>query len=300
MEKMAEAFDWALMRSFLAVMEAGSLLGAARQLSSSQPTLGRHVAQLEAQLGVPLFERTGHGLQPTEAARAIAGHARVMQQGADAVARTLARDQAGIAGTVRISASRAVASYLLPPLLADLRLREPQLAIEVVSSNAVSNLLRREADIAIRMVRPVQASLIARKVASVALCACAHEDYLRRKGVPRTAQDLPRFDLIGYDHDDTILRGFRAMGVEITREAFAVRSDDDIVLWQSIRAGLGVGFAARYIAAGDARVRTVLPELSIPPLPVWLTVHREIRGSARIRAVYDFLASAIPAALAAP
>ena len=115
-----------------------------------------------------------------------------------------------------------------------------------------------------------------------------------------TPQDLPRFDLIGYDHDDTILRGFRAMGVEITREAFAVRSDDDIVLWQSIRAGLGVGFAARYIAAGDARVRTVLPELSIPPLPVWLTVHREIRGSARIRAVYDFLASAIPAALAAP
>ena len=282
---MAEAFDWALMRSFLAVMEAGSLLGAARQLSSSQPTLGRHVAQLEAQLGVPLFERTGHGLQP---------------QGADAVARTLTRDQAGIAGTVRISASRAVASYLLPPLLADLRLREPQLAIEVVSSNAVSNLLRREADIAIRMVRPVQASLIARKVASVALCACAHEDYLRRKGVPRTAQELPRFDLIGYDHDDTILRGFRAMGVEVTREVFAVRSDDDIVLWQSIRAGLGVGFAARYIAAGDARVRTVLPELSIPPLPVWLTVHREIRGSARIRAVYDFLASAIPAALAAP
>ncbi len=297
---MAEEFDWTLMRSFLAVMECGSLLGAARRLSSSQPTLGRHVAQLEAQLGVPLFERTGHGLQPTDAARAIAGHARAMQQGADAVARTLARSETGVKGTVRISASRAVASFLLPPLLADLRLREPQLAIEVVSSNEVSNLLRREADIAIRMVRPEQASLIARKVAAVPLCACAHEDYLRRKGVPRTPQDLLRHELIGYDRDDTIVRGMRGMGLEISREAFGVRSDDDIVLWQSIRAGLGVGFAARYIAAGDPRVRTVLPELPIPPLPVWLTVHREIRASVRIRAVYDFLASAIPAALAAP
>ena len=143
---MAEAFDWALMRSFLAVMEAGSLLGAARQLSSSQPTLGRHVAQLEAQLGVPLFERTGHGLQPTEAARAIAGHARVMQQGADAVAHALARDQAGIAGTVRISASRAVASYLLPPLLADLRLREPQLAIQRVAAQVLQRQLGQRED----------------------------------------------------------------------------------------------------------------------------------------------------------
>ncbi|MGO4332359.1 LysR family transcriptional regulator [Cupriavidus sp. M-11] len=296
---MADEFDWTLMRSFLAVMECGSLLGAARRLASSQPTLGRHVAQLEAQLGVPLFERTGHGLRPTDAARAIAGHARAMQEGADAVARALAGSDAGIAGTIRVSASRVVASYLLPPLLADLRLREPQLAIEVVSSNEVSNLLRREADIAIRMVRPSQASLIARKVASLALCACAHEDYLRRKGVPRTARDLLRHELIGYDRDDTIVRGLRGTGLEITRDAFSVRSDDDIVLWQSIRAGLGVGFAARYLVAGDARVRTVLPALPIPPLPVWLTVHREIRGSARIRTVYDFLASAIPAAVAA-
>jgi len=296
---MAMDFDWALMRSFLAVMDSGSLLGAARRLGGSQPTLGRHVAQLEAQLGVPLFERTGHGLRATDAARTIAEHARAMQQGADAVARALARSQAGIAGTVRVSASRPVASFLLPPLLADLRLREPQLEIEVVSSNEVSNLLRREADIAIRMVRPTQASLIARKVATVSICACAHEDYLRRKGVPRTPQELLRHELIGYDRDDIILRGCRAMGLEVGRDAFALRSDDDIVLWQAIRAGLGVGFAARYIAAGDPRVRPVLPDLPIPELPVWLTVHREIRASGRIRAVYDFLAKAIPAALAA-
>lgn len=292
------AFDWTLMRSFLAVLERGSLLAAARQLGSSQPTVGRHVAELERQLGVVLFERTGRGLVPTQVALSIADHARAMAGSAAAIGRTLTGQTRQLAGAVRVSASQVVAAHLLPPLIATLRAREPGIAIEVVASNALSNLLRREADIAIRMVRPSQSSLVSRRIGTAAIGAYAHQEYLRRRGVPRSPADLLRHDLIGFDRDDLILRSFRVMGLPVDRDAFQVRSDDHLVLWESIRAGLGIGFTATWLARRDPSLQRVLPDLPIPSLPFWLTVHREIRSSARIRAVYDFLAQAIPAALA--
>jgi DNA-binding transcriptional LysR family regulator len=291
-------FDWTLMRSFLAVVERGSLQAAARHLGHSQPTLGRHVAELERQLGTVLFERTGRGLVPTPAAQAIAAHARAMADDAAAISRTLAGQSRQAVGAVRITASQTVAVHLLPPLLAQLREREPAIGIDLVASNTISNLLRREADIAIRMVRPQQTSLVARRIGAAGIGAYAHRDYLRRRGVPRSAGDLLRHELIGMDQDERIIRSFRKLGYPIGREAFALRSDDHLVLWEAVRAGLGIGFAATWLAAREPAVQRVLPDLRVPPLPVWLTVHREIRASARIRAVYDFLAQAIPPALA--
>lgn len=296
--KAGTPFDWTLMRSFLAVLERGSLLGAARSLGSSQPTLGRHVAELERQLGVALFERTGRGLVPTREALSIVEHARAMDASAEAVGRTLTGQSRALAGSVRITASQMVAAHMLPPMLARLREQEPSIAIEVVSSNAISNLLRREADIAIRMVRPAQSSLVARRIGQAEIGVYAHQDYLRRRGVPRTPADLSRHDLVGFDHDDLIIRTFHAMGHPIGRDSFGIRSDDHLVLWQALRAGLGVGFAARWLADREPSIQCILPDLPIPALPVWLTVHREIRSSARIRAVFEFLARAIPAALA--
>jgi DNA-binding transcriptional LysR family regulator len=291
-------FDWTLMRSFLAVLERGSLLAAARHLRSSQPTLGRHVAELERQLGAVLFERTGRGLVPTPQALSIAEHARAMGSHADAIGRALTGQSTEVAGSVRITASQIVAVHLLPPVLARLREREPGIAIEVVASNAITNLLRREADIAIRMVRPEQVALVARRIGSAAIGAFAHVDYLRRRGVPRVPGDLLRHDLIGFDQDDLIIRSFRSMGQPIHRDAFGIRSDDHLVLWQALRAGMGIGFTATWLAGREPLLQRVLPDLAIPALPVWLTVHREIRSSARIRVVYDFLARTIPMALA--
>ncbi len=290
-------FDWTLMRSFLAVVDAGSLLGAARMLGSNQPTLGRHIAQLEAQLGLALFERTGRGLSPTAAAATVAEHARAMRDGADAVLRSVTRHRERTTGTVRLTASQPVACYLLPPLLAQLQAAEPGIAVEVVASNKLSNLLRREADIALRMLRPTQTSLIARHIAKVGVCAAAHRDYLSVHGTPKRPEDLANHRLIGYDQDDIIIRAFSARGQSIGRDHFTVRSDDLIVQWQALRNGLGIGFVADYMAANDPHVQRLLPELAIPPLPVWLTVHREIRSSPHIRTVYDFLATAIPALL---
>lgn len=288
-------FDWRLVRSFLAALDHGSLLGAARLLRASQPTVGRHIAELESQLGVLLFERTGRGLVPTATALKLADAARGMEAGALQLAQTLSGAQTQTSGTVRITASVPVAVQLMPPLLAAMRQTLPDIQIELVSSNQVSNLLRREADIAVRMVRPDQTSLVAKRIGQVGLGAYAHRSYLARRGTPRQPTDLLQHELIGSDADPAILQGFQAMGYPVTRESFALRSDDFIVQWQAVRAGLGVGFCADYMARTDPDVLRVLPGLlKIPPLPVWLTVHREIRTNRRIRAVYDFLAEALP------
>ena len=294
---MNSLFDWSLVRSFLAVLEKGSLLAASRDLQLSQPTIGRHVAELESQLGLVLFDRNGRGLLPTEAAYHLAESARIMQSGADQLARNVMGADLGASGTVRITASQPVSCYVLPPLLAQMRLSLPDVQVELVASNEVSNLLRREADIAVRMVQPQQASIIARRVGKVTLRACAHQDDLRRRGVPRQPSDLLAHDLIGGDRNDDTLKGFAAQGLVVGREQFAFRADDLIVVWQAVRAGLGVGFVSEHLIRSDPAVIPVLPKLKIEPLPVWLAVHKEIRTSKRIRAVYDFLADALPAAI---
>jgi DNA-binding transcriptional LysR family regulator len=291
-------FNWALIPSFLAALDRGSLMAAARALDTSQPTVGRHVGELEAQLGVVLFERTGRGLVPTAHAHRLAEAARSMSGAADQLARQASGAQLEARGTVRISASQPVTCVLLPPLLLQMRELHPDIQIELVSSNAVSNLLQREADIALRMVRPDQSSLVAKRVGQVAIGTFAHRDYLRRRGTPRVPTDLLAHDLVGNDRNTDILRGFAAMGFPLQREDFAVRTDDLNAYQAAVTSGLGVGFLARYAVRENPELVPLLPMLDIPPLPMWLAVHREIRSNPRIRRVWEFLATALPQALA--
>ena len=294
----SDDFDWALVKSFVAVLDAGSLMGAARRMRAQQPTLSRHIAELELQLGAPLFERTGRGVSPTATGLAIAEAARQMEEGAGALARSLAKSRDATTGTVRITTSQVAATWLLPPLLARLQQAEPGIAVELVASNQLSNLLRREADIAVRMVRPEQGSLVARKLAEVKIVAAAHQSYLDRAGTPRQPQELLAHRLIGYDRDDTILRGFAGKGLSLQRESFALRTDDQVAYGRLVATGAGIGFVAQYNIRHWPGVVALLPQLGIPALPCWLAVHREIRGNRLVRSVFDFLAEAIPAALA--
>jgi DNA-binding transcriptional LysR family regulator len=290
-------FDWTLVRSFLAALDQGSLLGAARVLQSSQPTIGRHIAELESQLGVALFERTGRGLKPLAMALKLAESARAMEAGAHQLQRSVSSLDDAVSGTVRITASQTVACVLLPPLLSRLKQKLPGIQIELVSSNEVSNLLRREADIAVRMVQPDQNSLVAKRIGKVMLGAYAHRSYLQRAGVPREPLELLTHALVGGDKNEDIIRGFAAMGYPVKREQFSFRSDDLMAHWHAVRSGVGIGFVSDFLARTDTDVIGLLPMIKIPPLPVWLAVHREIRTNKRIRAVYDFLASEIPQAL---
>ena len=294
---MNNGFDWTLVRSFLAVLEHGSLLGAARALQASQPTIGRHITEMESQLGVALFERGGRGLKPLDTALRLADSARAMEAGALQLQRSVSSLNSAVSGTVRITASQTVACVLLPPILARLQQKLPGIQIELVSSNQVSNLLRREADIALRMVAPDQSSLVARRIGKIAIGVYAHRDYLKRCGTPRSPQDLLTHTLIGSDKNDDIVRGFNKMGYPVSKEQFAFRTDDLMAHWHAVQSAMGIGFVADYLARINPDVYPILPILKIPALPVWLAVHREIRTSKRIRAVYDFLAQAVPEAL---
>ena len=294
---MTPQFDWQLIRSFLAALDAGSLLGAAKVLKTSQPTVGRHVAELESQLGVMLFERTGRGLQPTAMALSLADSAREMESAALQLGRRLTSSQSRIQGTVRITASQPVACYLLPPILSKMRIDLPDIQVGLISSNTVSNLLRRDADIAVRMVAPDQSTLVAKKIGIVGVGVYAHKKYLARFGSPEQPEDLIKHTIIGYDTDDVMIRGFAQSGQVVTKDLFALRSDDLIVQWQAVLAGVGIGFLAEYSARDNPDLVKLLPVLRVPPLPMWLAVHREIRTSKPIRAVFDYLAAELPKAI---
>ncbi len=295
--KMNNLPDWNLLRSLLAVVDHGSLQAAARALGSSQPTLSRLIADLSRQLGIVLFERTGRGLYPTASARQLALLARPMETAAAQVALVARGSAREAVGSVRISASQPMACHLLPPLLARLRLLSPEVHLELVVTNAVSNLLRREADIALRMVQPAQDDVIAKRIGQMRIGAWAHHDYLRRRGVPRAPVDLALHDLIGGDTATEILDGLNQMGLSWRPEDFVLRTDDLVAYGQAVRAGLGIGFITDYQARTEPALVAVLPELQIPPLPLWLVVHRELRTNALICTTFDFLAQEVPRAL---
>ena len=290
-------FDWALVRSFLAVLDAGSVSAAAKRSGARQPTLSRHVADLEAQLGAPLFERTGRGVVPTGAALAIVDAARRMEDAALALGRGLASARSLTRGVVRVTTSQVAATWLMPAVLVRLQREHPEIEIELVASNELTNLLRREADIAVRMVRPVQQSLIARKLGEIEIVAAAHESYLAAAPPLRGPEDLAAHRLIGFDRDDSIIRGAARMGLVLSRGDFALRTDDQVAYGRLVAAGAGIGFVARYNLRDWAGVVAVLPTLAVGALPCWLAVHREIRSNPRVRAVYDFLAREIAPAI---
>jgi DNA-binding transcriptional LysR family regulator len=290
-------FNWALIPSFLAALEHGSLMGAARATGVSQPTLGRHIAELEDQLKLVLFERTGRGLQPTAQAWALAEAAHTMQDGAARFSRMASGSGQTVQGRVRLSASQPVACFLMPPILARMRQALPDVVVDLLVSNSVSNLLMREADMALRMVRPEQGSLVAQHIGQVALRACASQSYLQRKGTPLQPADLLTHDLITGDHNTEIEDGFAALGFPPSGLRYGLRTDDLIARWAAVQAGLGVGFVSEHLIDSDPTVQAVLPMIELPVLPVWLTVHRELRTSALIRAVFDFLADEVPRSL---
>ncbi len=290
-------FNWALIPSFLAALEHGSLMGAARATRVSQPTLGRHIAELEDQLKLVLFERTGRGLQPTAQALELAEAAQAMEDGAARFSRMASGSGQTLQGRVRLSASQPVACFLLPPILARMRQALPDVVVDLLVSNSVSNLLMREADMALRMVRPEQSSLVAKRIGQMTVRTCASKRYLQHRGTPLQPLDLLAHDLITGDRNTEIEDGFAALGFPASGLRHGLRTDDLNAQWAAVQAGLGVGFMSELMVRANPSVSAILPMIDLPVLPIWLTVHRELHTSALIRAVFDFLAHEVPLAL---
>lgn len=284
---MASTIGWELYRSFLGVLREGSLSGAARQLGITQPTVGRHIAALETALGVVLFTRSPSGLLPTAVARTLRAHAETMERTAAALERAASSQGDEVRGVVRVSASEVVGVEVLPPILTQLRQAHPHLKVELVLTNRLSDLLQLEADIAVRMVRPSQEQLLARRIGLIEVGLHARDDYLQRHGTPLHMQDLASHSLIGFDQENAFIRSLAIKGFE--RSAFACSSDSDLAQLALIRAGAGIGGCQVQLAKRDPRLRRVLPEGFALMLDTWVTMHEDLRNSPRCRVMFDAL-----------
>lgn len=290
-------FDWNRARAFLATAEEGSLSAAARALGMAQPTLGRQVAALEQELGVALFERVGRGLALTPSGLELVEHVRAMGDAASRVSLAASGRSQSIEGTIRITATEASAVFVLPPLIAGLRRLAPGITIEIVASNAISDLRRREADIAIRAGRPTDPDLIAKKVKDDAAQLYATPAYLDSIGNPTHPAGFSRADFIGFDDNEAMLDGLNALGFALTGRNFPVLTGSHLVHWELVKQGLGIGFMQVQIGDAEPLVRRAVPTMAPLAFPVWLVAHRELRTSRRVRLVFDFLFDALSAPL---
>ena len=287
--------DWDLYRTFLAVVREGSLSGAARRLGLTQPTVARHVDELERAVGADLFLRSQRGLTPTDMGLELKPHAEALALDAATLWRTASGRPGAVRGAVRVSAGEIVGVEHLPPILSKLRRDYPELVVELVLSNAVDDLLRREVDIALRMVEPAQEALLARRLAPVGLGLHARRDYLERRGTPRTLEDLASHDMIGFDRQTPAIRAMMADYPEIGRLAFALRADSDLAQLAAIRAGFGIGLCHVSIARRDPDLVRVLEIEVAIDLGLWVVMHEDLKTSARCRATFDALAAGLQA-----
>jgi DNA-binding transcriptional LysR family regulator len=291
--------DWEWYRSFLAVMEAGSVTAAARAMGLAQPTVGRHIDNLEQALRLKLFTRASDGFTPTEAGHALAPYAAEMASTAQALLRAASGQGDGVRGSVRISASDVVGVEVLPPILARLRERYPALVIELVLSNQADDLLHRQADIAVRMFQPAQEALVARHVGAIELGLFGHPDYLQAHGTPATLDQLASHTLIGYDRETPFLRAQQAKYPQFTREQFALRADSDVAQLAFIRAGFGLGVCQTGLASrAPALTRVLAADLSLR-LDTWIVMHEDLRNSPRCAVTFAALAEGLAAYAAA-
>lgn len=285
------SFDWNRARAFLVTAEEGSLSAAARSLGMAQPTLGRQVSALEEELGVVLFERVGRGLALTPSGLELLDHVRAMGDAAGRVSLAAGGQSRSVTGTVSLTANEIYSAFLLPPLVKKLQQEAPGIELQLVATNAPVDLQRREADIAIRSFRPTQPELFATKVGEDRMRLYAAKRYLARLGNPRTPKQLSRAGFIGFETHEAMLQGLNGLGLSLTPASFALRTNSHLVHWELVKQGLGVGVVPEWLGDAEPGVRRALPGLRPLLLPLWLTTHRELKTSRRIRIVYDLLAA---------
>jgi DNA-binding transcriptional LysR family regulator len=291
--------SWDLYRTFLGVFEQGSLSGAARELGLTQPTVGRHIDALEQAVGAELFTRSQTGLDPTDLALELHPYASALAATSASLLRAASGQRNAIAGTVRISASEVIAVEVLPPILAELQDAHPALRIELSASDAVEDLLHREADIAVRMAEPTQTALIVRRIGGIPVGMFAHRRYLDRHGTPRTLDDLAAHRVIGFDRKTGYIRAMEKRYPLFASLTFALRTDSNLAQLAAIRAGAGIGLCQVALAADDPDLVRVLPRAFELALETFVAMHENLRASPRCRAVFDALVSGLASYLKA-
>ena len=285
--------DWNQLKAFLQTAQTGTLSAAARKLGLTQPTLSRQVAAIEQQMGVTLFERVGKAMVLTPTGLDLLEHARAMGAAAEALSLAASGRSQAVGGVVSVSATDAVATHLLPPILQRLRVQAPGIAVEVIPSNALSDLQRREADIAIRHVKPEQPDLIARLVREAQASFYASEAWVQAHGHPRSAEDSAGLPFVGTDRNGQYLQYLRQHGLPVSEQNFSCYCEHTVAHWALVRQGMGIGAMMDEIARETPGIVRVLDDVAPVRFPVWLVSHRELRTSRRIRVVFEALAEGL-------
>ncbi|MEL6201989.1 MAG: LysR family transcriptional regulator [Pseudomonadota bacterium] len=285
--------DWNQLQAFLETAERGSLSAAARALGLTQPTLSRQVKALEASLGVMLFERVGKSLALTETGMELLESAKKMGHAADDLSLAATGRSNAPEGLVSISASDGIAAFILPPIIRKLRQEAPGIRIDVVTSNHLSDLRRREADIAIRHVRPEDPELIGKLIRDASASFYATKSWVQKHGHPKTAEDAIDADFIGFDRELRFLQYLQQLGLKVSERNFPVISENSITSWSLMRQGLGIGVMMDDIVGDDPDLVRILEDVPSVQFPIWLVTHRELKTARRIRVVYDILAEGL-------
>jgi DNA-binding transcriptional LysR family regulator len=287
---MGKDVSWDDQRAFLAVIEAGSLAGAARRLGVSHPTVRSRIEALERAVGTTLFTRSLNGLAPTDTAMQLRETARSMAISSDLFVRQASAAPGQVAGAVRLSVPDAIGIEVMPRMLQNLREKHPGLRVELALGNRLADVLAQEVDIAVRTARPRQGTLIARRVARLPLGFFASQDYVARKGLPQSFEDLDGHDLIGPDRDRIDLSLAERLGPMFAPDRFVLRSDSHPAQLAAVRAGVGIAVCQVPLGEADPRLLRVLPGHVVHVLDAWLVTHANLASMPRVRAVLDHLA----------
>ncbi len=287
------SFDWNHLRAFLVTAEEGSLSAAARALNLTQPTLSRQVTSLEDALGVTLFERVGRGLELTETGLRLLDHARRMGEAAGGFALTASGQSQAVEGKVTITATDLASAYLLPPVLSQLAETAPGITVDIVAANDVRNLMRREADIALRNAAPTEPDLIARRLKDTSAHIYGSPAYIARNGPLDTLAQVVAADWVSLGPPERMAVSLASVGLDVAPERFRYSSLNGHVLTELVRQGLGLCVLPRDLAERVTDLVQVYPAHPAIPVPFWIITHRELRTNQRIRLVWDALVRAL-------
>ncbi|GLX78249.1 LysR family transcriptional regulator [Thalassotalea insulae] len=281
---------WDLIQIFYTLAKFGSLSKAARELGTSQPTLSRQLARLEQQMTVTLFDRSTQGLKITEAGQRLLESSQLMNQASEQFNRIASGDSLSLTGSIRITANEVLGLYYLPSIIAQFNRLYPEIQVEINISNQATSLHKRDADIALRMFRPSQPDLIARRLKDIQLNAVASSEYFKKFPVPKTLKSLEQHKLIGFDRDIVFVNALKALQWPLADKNFIFKTDFLPLQIELARQGAGITITHSYLLQRWPELQIILPDLKIPSLEFWLVCHADVQHNRKIRLMMDFLA----------
>lgn len=284
----AQMMDWDDLRVFAVLAETGSLSATARQLGIEHSTVARRITALETALGLKLFDRLARGYRLTTEGERIAAETGAVREAMFAVERAAKGVDMSLAGSVRISAPPSVATGLIAPALPRLLMQHPGIAVELVGEKAFANLAERDADIALRLSRPGKGRLAIRKLGTMRFGLYGARDYI-------ATTDEADYAFCGYDEALDQVPQQLWLKRRTDGRPLDFRTNELATLQAAVAAGMGLAVLPHFLARNDARLRC-LEEADGAEREIWLVLHPDVKTSARVQAVRDFLVEAVPAA----